>query len=274
MGLERRTSLFPAPALRLFTPGVSCRDSLTGVAAGLPRRLFAPFGLRALAASTSAASDAPSYYPDASYRPGGGAPAARTLGDFAMRVNASRAGAEEHWVARDGPGGGQRNQLGVNDAELRAQSDAGGGAGAGAAARRRATARRRGLFGALMARLGVHETEWRGELALGGAGSGAPVRIGATALHLAIAGRRVWHLASLDDGAVWSELPMGAWLALPAAARPRTLRCTQAAGDLLFVPSGFASGALNVEAPALGVAWEWAGSWRASRWTDAAMMAP
>jgi hypothetical protein len=93
---------------------------------------------------------------------------------------------------------------------------------------------------------------------LGGPGSGSPLHIHKDAFNTLMYGKKRWFLIS-PASALYSTVPISTWVvntSLDGPKAPKGLQmCTQNAGDVLYIPHGWAHGVLNLET-SVGVAVE------------------
>ena len=93
---------------------------------------------------------------------------------------------------------------------------------------------------------------------LGGPGSGSPLHIHKDAFNTLMYGKKRWFLIS-PASALYSTVPISTWVvntSLEGPKAPKGLQmCTQNAGDVLYIPHGWAHGVLNLET-SVGVAVE------------------
>lgn len=94
---------------------------------------------------------------------------------------------------------------------------------------------------------------------LGRAGSGAPAHIHADAVNAVVAGVKRWYVSPPRDS-VYSRTPVAAWAAAieeaPAVTDATPLRCTQRAGDVVYVPGEWGHAVVNGAEDTFGWAME------------------
>lgn len=93
---------------------------------------------------------------------------------------------------------------------------------------------------------------------LGRAGSGAPAHIHADAVNAVVAGAKRWYV-SPPRSSVYSRTPVAAWAAAVDAApvtEETPLRCTQRAGDVVYVPGEWGHAVVNTAEDTFGWAME------------------
>ena len=98
----------------------------------------------------------------------------------------------------------------------------------------------------------------RAQFFLGPPGSGAPFHAHRDAFNALIFGRKRWFLLP-PDRSLYSTTPVATWLASAAALPEGALQCVQEAGDVVFVPRGWAHAVLNLRT-SVGVAVEASGA--------------
>lgn len=94
---------------------------------------------------------------------------------------------------------------------------------------------------------------------LGRAGSGAPAHIHADAVNAVMAGVKRWYVSPPRDS-VYSRTPVAAWAAAiddaPVVTDATPLRCTQRAGDIVYVPGEWGHAVVNGAEDTFGWAME------------------
>ena len=93
---------------------------------------------------------------------------------------------------------------------------------------------------------------------LGGPGTGSPLHFHKDAFNALMYGKKRWFLIP-PASALYSTVPISTWVvntSLEGPKAPKGLQmCTQNAGDVLYIPHGWAHGVLNLET-SVGVAVE------------------